>query len=207
MPPSDPPTNSRTKTKRILDRARQQGVVRACDLEDDLPARSLRRLAERGDLERVGRGLYRHPDAPVTEHHSLALVGARYPTVRICLLSALQFYDLTTQWPRKVWIARETSAWTPTASPVELEVVRMSGASFTDGTQTYKVEGIPIQVFGPAKTVADCFKFRSKVGKDTAIEALRSYVRSGVGPVEDLYRYAEVCRVRTIMRPFIEATL
>ncbi|PSQ51836.1 MAG: hypothetical protein BRD28_05040 [Bacteroidetes bacterium QH_10_64_37] len=98
--------------------------------------------AQRGDLERVGRGLYRHPDAPVTEHHSLALVGARYPDTRICLLSALQFHDLTTQWPRKAGIAREPGDWTPTASPVELDVVRMSGASFTDGAETCETDGL-----------------------------------------------------------------
>lgn len=207
MPPSTAATNSPSKTERVLESARQQGVLRARDLAEDLPARYLRRLAQRGDLERVGRGLYRHPDAPITEHHSLALVGARYPDARICLLSALQFHDLTTQWPRTVWIAREPGDWTPTASPVALDVVRMSGASFTDGVETHEVEGIPVRVFTPAKTVADCFKFRGNVGLDTALEALRSYVRSGVGTVEDLYHYADVCRVQTVMRPYIEATV
>lgn len=196
-----------TKTERVLRHAREQGVLWADDLKEDIPARYLRRLAERGELERVGRGLYRHPDAPISEHHSLALIGARYPDVRICLLSALQFHDLTTQWPRKVWIAREPGDWTPTASPVELEVVRMSGASFTEGVETHEVEGVPINVFAPAKTIADCFKFRGKVGTDTAIEALRSYVRSGVGPVDDLYHFADVCSVQTVMRPYIEATV
>lgn len=197
-----------TKTDRVLQIARQQGVVRARDLKSEgLPPRYLRRLAERGRLKRVGRGLYRHPDAPVSENHSLALTSARYPDVVVCLLSALQFHELTTQMPRKVWIAREKGDWSPQASPTQLEIVRMSGDSFTEGVQTKEVEGIPVQVFSPAKTVADCFKFRGRVGLSVALEALRGYVRSSAGPIEDLYRHAETCRVETVMRPYLEATV
>ncbi len=197
-----------TKTEQVLQIARQQGVVRARDLKDrDLPPSYLSRLADRGELEREGRGLYRHPDAPVTEHHSLALVAARYPGAVVCLLSALQFHGLTTQMPRRVWIAREKGDWTPEASPTSLEVVHMSDPSFTEGAQTHDVEGITARVFSPAKTVADCFKFRGKVGLSVALEALRDYVRSSAGPIDDLYHYAEICRVQTVMRPYIEATV
>lgn len=197
-----------TKTAQVLQIARQQGVVRSRDLrEKNLPPRYLSRLAERGELVREGRGLYRHPEAPLSEHHSLALVAARYPDARVCLLSALQFHELTTQMPRRVWIAREKGDWTPEASPTSLEVVHMSGASFEKGTETHDVEGIPVQVFNPSKTVADCFKFRGKVGLSVAVEALRDYVRSGAGPIEDLYHYAEICRVRSVMRPYVEATV
>ncbi|PQJ26729.1 hypothetical protein BSZ35_19250 [Salinibacter sp. 10B] len=197
-----------TKTDQVLQIARQQGVVRARDLkEKDLPPRYLSRLADRGKLRREGRGLYRHPDAPLTEHHSLALVASRYPSAVVCLLSALQFHDLTTQMSRRVWVAREKGDWTPEASPTRLEVVHMSGDSFTEGAKQYEVEGIPVKVFSPAKTVADCFKFRGKVGLSVAIEALRDYVRSSADPIEELYRFAEVCRVQTVMRPYIEATV
>jgi predicted transcriptional regulator of viral defense system len=183
-------------------------VVRARDLKErDLPPRYLSRLADRGELEREGRGLYRHTDAPLTEHHSLALVAARYSGVVVCLLSALQFHELTTQMPREVWIAREKGDWTPEASPTDLEVVHMSGASFTEGIQTHDVEGISANVFSPAKTVADCFKFRGKVGLSVAIEALRDYVRTSAGPIDDLYHFAKICRVETVMRPYIEATV
>ena len=197
-----------TKTDQVLQIARQQGVVRAHHLkEKNLPARYLSRLAERGQLEKEGRGLYRHPDAPLSEHHSLALVAARYPGVVACLLSALQFHELTTQMPRRVWIARGKGAWTPKSSPTALEVVHMSEPSFTEGIQTHEVEGISVQVFSPAKTVADCFKFRRKVGLSIAIEALRDYVHSGAGPIDELYHYAEICRVRSVMRPYVEATV
>jgi len=197
-----------TKTDQVLQIARRRGVVRARDLKDrGLPPSYLSRLAGRGELEREGRGLYRHPEAPLTEHHSLALVAARYPGAVVCLLSALQFHELTTQMPRRVWIAREKGDWVPEASPTSLEVVHMSGASFSEGAQTHDVEGIPTQVFSPAKTVADCFKFRGKVGLSVALEALRDYVRSSAGPIDELYRFAEICRVETVMRPYIEATV
>jgi predicted transcriptional regulator of viral defense system len=197
-----------TKTDQVLQIARRRGVVRARDLKDrDLPPRYLSRLADRGELEREGRGLYRHPDSPVTEHHSLALVAARYSGVVVCLLSALQFHELTTQMPRQVWVARAKGNWTPKASPTDLEVIHMSEESFTEGIHIHDVEGVSVQVFSPAKTVADCFKFRSKVGLSVAIEALRDYVRSSAGPIEDLYHFAEICRVETVMRPYIEATV
>jgi predicted transcriptional regulator of viral defense system len=197
-----------TKTDQVLQLARRKGVVRSRDLrEKHLPPRYLSRLAERGELVREGRGLYRHPEAPLTEHHSLALVAARYPSAVVCLLSALQFHELTTQMPHRVWIAREKGEWSPEASPTSLEVLHMSGPSFTQGGETHDVEGIPVQVFNPAKTVADCFKFRGKVGLSVAIEALRDYVRSGAGPIEELYHYAEICRVRSVMRPYVEATV
>jgi len=197
-----------TKTDQVLQLARRRGVVRARDLKErDLPPRYLSRLADRGELEREGRGLYRHPDSPVTEHHSLALVASRYSGVVVCLLSALQFHELTTQMPRQVWVAREKGDWTPEASPTDLEVTYMSGASFTEGAETHEVEGVSVKVFNPAKTVADCFKFRSRVGLSVVIEALRDYVRSSAGRVEDLYHFAKVCRVETVMRPYIEATV
>jgi predicted transcriptional regulator of viral defense system len=195
-----------TQTQQVLDLAQSYGVIRARDLKErGLSPRYLSRLAERGDLDRVGRGLYRHPDAPLSEHHSLALVAARYPDATACLLSALQVWDLTTQWPRCVWAARETGDWVPEASPAELEVVHMSGPAWTEGKETVSIENVPVSVFGPAKTVADCFRFRGRVGLDVAIEALKDYVRQQAGPIDDLYRFAEVCRVRSVMAPYIEA--
>jgi len=168
-----------TKTDQVLDVAKNKGVVRARDLkEKGLPPRYLSRLAEREKLRREGRGLYRHPEAPLTEH-----------------------------MPRRVWVARGKGNWSPKASPTRQELTYMSGASFTEGKRAHEVEGVSVQEFSPAKTVADCFKFRGRVGLGVAIEVLRAYVRSEAGPVEDLYRFAEVCRVRSIMRPYIEATM
>ena len=195
-----------SKTEDVLRLAKGQGVVRPSDLRDqNLPPRLLSRLAGRGQLERVGRGLYRHPEAPLTEKHSLALASKRYPDMTICLLSALQFHELTTQWPREVWVALSPGDWEPTASPVHLRITRMSGASRTEGIGEHEIEGVSVGVFGPAKTVADCFKFRNKVGLDVAMEALRDYLRERKGGVEELFYYADICRVEKVMRPYIEA--
>ena len=164
-----------TKTDQVLDVAKRKGVVRARDLkEKGLPPRYLSRLAERGELKREGRGLYRHPEAPLTEHHNLALTAARYPDATVCLLSALQFHELGTQMPRRVWVAREKGDRSPKASPTSLELTYMSGSSFTEGKRAHEVEGVSVQEFSPAKTVADCFKFRGRVGLGVAIEGLRA---------------------------------
>jgi predicted transcriptional regulator of viral defense system len=195
-----------TKTDEALDAAREQGLIRPRDLRRrGLPPRLLRRLAERGAVERVGRGLYRHPEAPLTEHHSLALVSKRYPEARGCLLSALQFHEMTTQWPRVVWVALAAGARKPEASPTKLQVARMSGPALTEGTEEHILEGVPAKMYGPAKTVADCFKFRSRVGLGVALEALRSYLRERDGPVDNLFRHADICRVQDVMHPYVEA--
>lgn len=195
-----------TKTDEVLAVVRQQGLVRPRDLKRrGLPPRLLRRLAERGAVERVGRGLYRHPEAPATEHHSLALVSKRYPEARICLLSALQFHELTTPLPHEVWVALDAGAWKPEASPVKLRVKRMSGPAYEEGIQEHILEGVPVRVYGPAKTVADCFKFRSQAGLGIALEALRDYLREQKSSVDELFRYADVCRVQSVMRPYAEA--
>jgi len=171
-----------TKTDQVLDMAKRKGVVRARDLkEKGLPSRYLSRLAGRGKLKREGRGLYRHPEAPLTEHHNLVLTAARYPDAIVCLLSALQFHELGTQMPRRVWVARGKGGWSPKASPTSLELAHMSGASFTEGKRAHEVEGVSVHVFSPAKTVADCFNFRGRVGLGVAIEALRRGLPSTLG--------------------------
>ena len=197
-----------TKTDEVLDAAREQGLIRPRDLKRrGLPPRLLRRLAERGAVERVGRGLYRHPEAPLTEHHSLALVSKRYPEARVCLLSALQFHEMTTQWPHAVWVALAGGAWKPETPPTKLQVARMSGPALTEGTEEHILEGVPTKVHGPAKTVADCFKFRSRVGPGVALEALRDYLQEEKGSVDDLFRYADICQVQGVMRPYLEAMM
>lgn len=147
-----------TKTNEVLRVVREQSLVRPRDFKRrGLPPQLLRRLAERGVLERVGRDFYRHPEAPLTEHHSLARVGKRYPDASVCLLQALQFHRLTSQWLREVWVALGAGAWKPEASPTKLRVVRMPGPSLVEGTQEHILEGVTVKVYSPAKTVADCF--------------------------------------------------
>jgi predicted transcriptional regulator of viral defense system len=161
---------------KVLDLARERGVLRPRDLaRADLPADYLWRLYRKEKLERVGRGLYALPGAGLTEHHTLAEAALRVPHGVVCLLSALRFHDLTTQSPYEVWMAIDVKARRPKEEIIPLRVVRFSGEALTAGVEEHGVEGVSVKVYNPAKTVADCFKYRNKIGLDFALEALRDY--------------------------------
>jgi predicted transcriptional regulator of viral defense system len=182
------------------------GIVRPRDIEAiGLPREYLLRLHRQGKVVRSGRGLYSLPDATITERHSYAEVARRVPGSVFCLLSALAFHEITTQSPASVWIALPNGARRPAISTPSLRVVRLSGPSLTEGIENHKVEGVPIRVYSVAKTVADCFKFRNKVGLDVAIEALKDALREKKATVNEIYRYAKVCRVSNVIRPYMEA--
>lgn len=155
-------------------------------------------------MEQAGRGLYRLPSAVVTENHALVAVAKRIPHGVICLLSALQFHELGTQAPFEVWMAIDGKAWQPQVDYPPVRFFRFSGASLTAGVEEHLVEGVPIRVYGPAKTVADCFKFRNKIGLDVAIEALRAF-RATKGSLDELWHFAKIDRVANVMRPYLEA--
>lgn len=170
-----------TKTTQLVRLARR-GPLRARDLDAaGIPRAYLTRLVERNELEHVGRGLYRLPDAPVTELHALAEVAKRVPRATICLLSALQVHGLTTEAPHAVWIMIDTRARVPKLDTPALEVVRAHGKAREYGRETRTVEGVGVHVTTPAKTVADCFRYRRHVGLDVALEALRDYLAKGRG--------------------------
>jgi predicted transcriptional regulator of viral defense system len=159
-----------------------------------------------GLIQRVGRGLYLQADSnAVTEQHTLAKVGQRIPRGTFCLLTALRFHDLTTQNPSEVWVALSPSAWRPTLDFVKTRIVHFSGRSLEEGVEQHRVEGIPVKVYNPAKTVADCFKFRHKLGIDVALEALRETLKKRRATMEELEFYAQVNRVARVMRPYLEA--
>src|SRR5712692_2860948 len=160
--------------QKIMRYVGQQGIVRPRDIEAiGLPREYLVRLHRQGKLNRSGRGIYTLPDANVTEHHSYAEVAKRVPEAVICLLSALAFHEITTQSPASVWIALRKGARTPALASPSLRIVRLSGLSLTEGLENHKIAGISVRLYSPAKTVADCFKFRNKIGLDIAIEALK----------------------------------
>ena len=195
-------------TNRVLQLARELGVIRSRDLARYGIAREyLTRLTRAGLLERAGRGLYILPDAELTEHHSLAEAAKRVPAGIVCLLSALRFHDLTTQAPFEVWLALPPTARRPRASTPPLHVVRFSGWALTEGVEEHVIEGVLVRVYNPAKTVADCFKYRNKIGLDVALEALRETWRERQVTMDELWRYAEVCRVATVMRPYLESLI
>ena len=196
----------RATTDNVLDLAREVGVIRPRDLEaEGIPGSYLSRLAHAGELDRVGRGLYTLAGASPTEHRSLAEVAKRVPRGVICLLSALRFHELTTQAPFEVWLAIGQKDRTPRPNGTRLRIVRVSGESCDAGAETHVVEGVPVRVYGVAKTVADCFKFRNKIGIDIAVEALRNCLEQRRCTTDELSEYARVCRVSRVMRPYMEA--
>ena len=182
----------------------RHGIVRPRDIEAiGLPREYLLRLHRQGRLNRPTRGIYTLADADVTEHHSYAQVTKRVPGATVCLLSALAFHQITTQSPASVWIALPKGARTPALA--SLRIVRLSGPSLTVGIDTHQLEGVTVRVYSAAKTVADCFKFRNKIGLDVAIEALKDCLRQEKASVNEVYRYAKVCRVSNVIRPYMEA--
>jgi predicted transcriptional regulator of viral defense system len=186
----------------------EHGIVRSRDVEAiGFPRQYLVRLRRQGKLDRPARGIYTLPDADVTERHSYAEVTKRVPKATVCLLSALVFHDITTQSPASVWIALSKGARTPALASPSLRIVRLSGPSLTEGIDKHRVEGVTVRVYSAAKTVADCFKFRNKIGLDVAIEALKDCLRQRKASINEIYRYAKVCRVSNVIRPYMEAVI
>lgn len=195
-----------TRNAQILELVQSTGVLRPRDLDTlGIPPIYLSRLVAQGLLMRVGRGLYMLPDASVTEHHTLVEAAKRVPQAAVCLLSALRFHELTTQLPFQVWLAIENKAWPPRVTDLPLRFVRFSGAAFTTGVEAHTIEGVTVKVYTPAKTVADCFKYRHKIGLDVALEALRDGLHQHKFTVDDLWHYAKICRVSNVMKPYLEA--
>lgn len=195
-------------TKQLLKLAQQMGVLRVRDLTSrGIHPEYLRRLCRQGLLTRTGRGLYVAADAEISVHHGLAQAAKRVPHGVICLLSALQFHGLTTQSPREVWLALDRRAARPRVDYPPLRIVRFSGQALTAGIEEHKIGGVRVRVYRAAKTVADCFKYRNKIGLDVALEALRDCRAQKQCGNDELWRYAKICRVANVMRPYLEATV
>ena len=186
--------------------ADQQTVIRPGDLERlAVPRNYLGRLVRAGRLERVGRGLYSSAEHPPSENRTLLEVCRKVPQAVICLASALRFHELTTENPFEVWIALKPGAWSPRTEYPPIRVVRVSGDALTFGVAEHLVEGTKIKVYSPAKTVADCFRFRSKIGTELAIQSLRECFRGKKATMDELWEAAKVCRVSNVMRPYMES--
>jgi len=196
---------SETQRTRALRLARKKGALSAAEAARlGIHSQVLSRLVEDGSLERVGRGRYRHPDAPLTEHHGLALVASVAPEGVVCLLSAMSFHGVGTQLPTGVWIALDRRSRKPALEWPPVRVFRFGGKALTAGVETHTLEGIPVKVYSLAKTVADLFKYRNKVGVDVAVEALKEAWREGRLDMGQLNRFARICRVERVMRPYLE---
>jgi predicted transcriptional regulator of viral defense system len=192
--------------ERLIDLVRNQGLIRPRDLTPlGISRIELTRAVRRGQLERVGRGLYGLPGRPVSAHGALAEVARRVPKGVVCLLSALRFHGLTTQAPFEVWLAIANKSIAPKLDYPPLRIVRFSGAALTEGVEEHVVDGVTVRVTGIAKTVADCFKYRNKIGLDISLEALREAWWEKRMTIDDLWYYAKVCRVANVMRPYLDS--
>ena len=195
-----------SQQQQILDLARKTGLIRSRDLiERALPRVALTRMVRHGLLKRVGRGLYATPERSMSEHGTLAEVARKSPDAIVCLISALRFHDLTTQSPLEVWIAIPNKAHTPRTEYPQLRIIRFSGAALTEGVEQHMIDGITVRVTSVAKTIADCFKHRNKIGLDVALEALQDAWREKRVRIDDLWRYACMGRVANVMRPYVES--
>lgn len=191
---------------RVLGIIRKLGVVRPVDLEKQgVPRAQLYELVRTGMVERQGRGLYVAKGHRYTADHALAQVAKRVPGGVVCLLSALRFHDLTTQLPAEVWVALPEKARRPRLDYPRLRVARFSGAALSEGIERHTTEGVEVRVYSAAKTVADCFKYRNKIGIDVAVEALKDFTRTHRGGANDLARFARICRVSRVMQPYLDA--
>lgn len=195
-----------TQTQCVLALASQKGMLRASHLQELGIARVvLSRLTASGQLERVGRGVYRLADAQGAEHESLATIAVKVPQAVFCLLTALQIHELTTQLPRQVWIAMPQGSHAPKMDYPPVKMVQFSGEAFAQGIEVVHADQVELRVYGVAKTIADCFKHRNKIGLDVAIEALKEALAANKTTANDLWRFAKICRVANVMRPYLEA--
>jgi len=196
----------KSKADKLRNLAAKRQVVTAADAAKlGIPRAYLNRLAHRGQLDKIARGLYTSPAFSPTEHASLVEASYQVPKGILCLLSALRFYNLTTQSPREIWMAIGHKAWAPKISFPPIRFARMSGPALHFGVAEHHVSGIALRVFTPAKTVADCFKFRHKIGLDVAIEALKESRRLKKASMDELWAAAKVCRVSNVIRPYLES--
>jgi predicted transcriptional regulator of viral defense system len=198
-------SNKFERASRLLAR---EGVARLRDLEAKGIARAqVLRWAEAGKLQRVGRGLYALPTTDLGEYEGVVQATKLVPVGIVCLLSALQIHEMTTQNPSEVWLGIPRKTRKPRVPWPPLHLVWWSGAALTTGVVETRLAGVVVRVTSPARTVADCFKHRSIAGLDVAIEALRDFRRARKGTIDELHEMASVCRVKRVMQPYLEAVV
>jgi predicted transcriptional regulator of viral defense system len=187
---------------------RKQGIARLSELMSaGVSQETVARLSREGRITRLARGLYQLPDAELATEHSLAEVCKLVPKGVICLVSALQFHDLTVQLPRAIWVAIGSSAWMPRVTHPPMRFVRFGDVALSEGIEKHKIEGVTVRVTDPAYTIADCFRFRSKVGVDVALEGMREALRRKLATADAIMLAAQRRRIWTKLRPYLEATL
>jgi len=186
----------------------REGLLRTSEaLSAGIHPRTLYKLRDEGYITKLDRGLYKLSDDLPLSNPDVSIVAARVPNAKICLLSALDFHEMTKEIPHKVHIAIARTQRDPKIVYPPIEVYRFSNESFTEGVEEHEIDGQTIHVYNPAKTIADCFKFRNKIGKEIALEALQSGLDQKNIDVKEILKYAKICRVETIIKPYLEATI
>ncbi|MXY40093.1 MAG: transcriptional regulator [Rhodospirillaceae bacterium] len=195
-----------TQRDQAIELLRSQGMMRLSEFKvNGITAATIGRMVRGGDVIRLARGLYQLPDAPLDANHSLAEAAKRVPRGVVCLVSALSYHELTDQLPRAVWMAIGTRDWNPKEGRPEMRIVRFTDALLTDDVLTVHIENVPVKVFGVAKTIADCFRHRRKVGQTVALEGLQEALRQRKVSPAEIARHAERGGVATVVRPYLEA--
>ena len=195
-----------SKRECVLRLLNKSGVLRPRDLQKiGVSGTYLNKLHADGVVERVSRGLYTKKGSQPSERRTMAEASKRVPRGTICLLSALQFHGLTTEAPFEIWMAIDEKSRAPCVSYPPLRIVRFSGQALAYGVEKHEIDGVVVPIYSPSKTVADCFKYRNKIGLDVAIEALRDALRQRKATRDQLWTAAKVCRMANVMRPYLEA--
>ena len=192
-------------TDSLLDLAQGKALLRPSDAVAKGHSRLyLAQLAQRGLVHKVSRGLYALPQRKASEFASLAEVASKHPQALVCLLSALAFHGLTTQAPFEVWVAVDNKARAPQMPYPPLRIARFSGPALSEGVELHNIEGVPVKITSVPKTIADCFKYRNKIGLDVAMEALKEAWNAKRVSMDELWHYGQICRVQNVMRPYLE---
>jgi predicted transcriptional regulator of viral defense system len=200
---------SKEKIRKALNIFKDQGgILRTSEvLSAGIHPRTLYKLRDEGYIIKLDRGVYKLNDHTSLSNPDIAIVAARVPNAKICLLSALDFHEMTNEIPHKIHIAIVRTQRDPRIDYPPIEVYRFTDESFTEGVEKHEIDGLTIQVYNPAKTIADCFKFRNKIGKEIALEALRKGLEEKNVKVKEILKYAKICRVENIIKPYLEATI
>jgi predicted transcriptional regulator of viral defense system len=184
------------------------GMLRTAQaLREGIHSDTIYTMRDSGALYTVSRGVYRLAGSPQFGNPDLVTVATRIPGGVICLISALAFHELTTQIPHEVHVALPRGAEEPRLDHPPIKIYRFTGQAFAEGVEIHEVDGVAVRIYSPEKTLADCFKFRNTIGLDTAVEAIRFYRERRNVNVDELMRYAAICRVEKIIRPYLEALL
>lgn len=195
------------KSEKLVAELKKRGVLKTQEiLKLGISKEYLRKLHKKGKVNRIARGFYVLPNYEFSAMQSITEVSKQVSKGVICLLSALRVHGFTTQNPFEVWIAVERRAWKPQIDgTTQVRYIRFSGAAFTSGVQVKTVDNIKVKVYSPAKTIVDCFKYRNKIGLDVALEALRDGWKEKLFTMDELWKYAKICRVGNVMRPYLES--